>query len=305
MIAHLRDWARERFPLANGAFFALLYLLALFVGRSANPGPIEVSWRDLPGLVALWSFFLWLRILDEHKDFESDRIAHPDRALQRGLVTLKDLRVVGGVTLLIQVAVSTWLDRGVGAVTGWWLVSVVWSLLMAKEFFVREWLRRHIMWYAFTHMVVMLPLVAWVASMGNTDAFRIPSTWALASLVYASGLAFEMGRKMRAPDDEHPSADSYTQSLGIDRSTLLLAVVVAVVSALTLVTTNVIDGRIPPLMTAAAGEGAALAVILIHQFRQHPERRAARRIEAGVGVSILTMHGALLATVIQLRSVAW
>jgi UbiA prenyltransferase family len=305
MIAHLRDWARERFPLANGAFFALLYLLALFVGRSANPGPIEVSWRDLPGLVALWSFFLWLRVLDEHKDFESDRIAHPDRVLQRGLVTLKDLRVLGGVALVIQLVVSVWLDRSIGVVTGWWLVSVVWSLLMAKEFFVREWLRRHIMCYAFSHMVVMLPLVAWVASMGSPDAYRAPSTWMLASLVYASGLAFEMGRKIRAPDDEHPSADSYTQSLGIGLATLVLGVVVAIVSALTLVTTSVVDGRIPPFMIVAAAAGAVLAVAMIHRFRQQPGRRAAKRVEAGVGVSILAMHGALLATVIQLRSVAW
>ena len=176
---------------------------------------------------------------------------------------------------------------------------------MAKEFFVREWLRRHIMWYAFTHMVVMLSLVAWIASMGSTDASRRPSTWTLASLVYASGLAFEMGRKMRAPDDEHPSADSYTQSLGIDRATLVLAVVVAVVSALTLVTTSVVDGGIPPFIMVAAGAAALLAVLVIRQFRQHPGRRAAKLVEAGVGVSILAMHGALLATVIQLRSIAW
>jgi 4-hydroxybenzoate polyprenyltransferase len=305
MNAHLRDWARERFPLANGAFFALLYLLALFVGRSSRPGPIEVSWRDVPGLIALWLFFLWLRVLDEHKDFEKDRVAHPNRVLQRGLVTLKDLRVLGGITLVIQLAVSVWLDGGVGPVTGWWLVALVWSLLMAKEFFVSHWLRRHIMWYAFSHMVVMLALVGWVAMMGSPNAYHAPATWMLAVLVYASGLAFEMGRKMRAPDDEHPLADSYTQALGVRLSSVLLSLVVGLVSVLTLVTTNIVDGRIPSFMILAAVAGVILAVFVIEQFRQRPERRAATRLEAGVGVSILTMHGALLATVIQLRSIAW
>ena len=305
MSTHLRDWARERFPLANGAFFALLYLLALFVGRSARPGPIEVSWRDAPGLIALWLFFLWLRVLDEHKDFEKDRVAHPNRVLQRGLVTLKQLRVVGGIALVIQLAVSVWLDGGVGPVTAWWLAALGWSLLMAKEFFVRHWLRRHIMWYAFSHMVVMLPLVAWVATMGSPDACRAPATWMLLLLVYATGLAFEMGRKMRAPDDEHPLADSYTQSLGVGNSTVLLSLVVCLVSGLTLVTTNVVDGRIPSFMIVAAVAGVILAIGMIHDFRQRPERRAAKRLEAGVGLSILAMHGALLATVIQLRSIAW
>src|SRR5262245_27757810 len=92
MRAHLAEWAHERFPLANGVFFVLLYVLALVVGRSVVSGPIVLSWHDLPGVAALWSFFLWLRVLDEHKDFENDRVAHPQRVLQRGLVTLGDLR---------------------------------------------------------------------------------------------------------------------------------------------------------------------------------------------------------------------
>ena len=305
MIAHLRDWARERFPLAYGAFFALLYLLALFVGRSSRPGPIEVSWRDAPGLIALWLFFLWLRVLDEHKDYEKDRVAHPSRVLQRGLITLKDLRIVGGLAVAIQLGVSLWLDGGVGPVTTWWFVALVWSVLMAHEFFVSQWLRRHIMWYAFSHMVVMLPLVVWAATMGSPDASRAPATWMLMLLVYVSGLAFEIGRKMRAPDDEHPLADSYTQSLGVRGSTILLSLVVALASVLTLATSNVVDGRIPSFMIVAAVAGVVLAVGVIQQFRQRPERRAAKRLQAGVGVSILTMHGALLATVIQLRSVAW
>ena len=140
--AHLGQWARERFPLANGVFFALLYVLTLVVGRSVRPGPITLSVRDLPGLVALWLFFLWLRILDEHKDFDNDRIAHPDRVLQRGLVTLGDLRLIGAAALVIQLGISLWIDGGVGPVTGWWLLSLIWSLLMAEEFFVRGWLRR-------------------------------------------------------------------------------------------------------------------------------------------------------------------
>lgn len=305
MTTHLRDWARERFPLANGAFFALLYLLALFVGRSSRSGPIEVSWRDVPGLIALWLFFLWLRVLDEHKDFEKDRVAHPHRVLQRGLVTLKDLRMLGGLAVAIQLAVSVWLDGGVGPVTGWWFVALVWSLLMAREFFVRDWLRRHIMWYAFSHMVVMVALVVWVATMGRPGASRAPATWMLLLLVYATGLAFEMGRKMRAPQDEHPLADSYTQSLGIRVATILLALVVVLVSVLTLVTANVVNGRIPSFMIVAALGGGVLAVGVIRQFRQRPERREVKRLEAGVGLSILAMHGALLATLIQLRSIAW
>jgi len=303
--AHLAEWARERFPLANGVFFVLLYVLALVVGRSVVSGPIVLSWHDVPGVVALWSFFLWLRVLDEHKDFENDRIAHPQRVLQRGLVTLGDLRVVGAAALVVQVALSLWIDGGIGLVTVWWLAAFVWSLLMAREFFVRDWLRRHLMWYALSHMVVMLLLVAWVATMGARVAARSPATWTLAALVFASGLAFEMGRKIRAPEHEHPLADSYTQALGIRAATLVLSAVIAIVLGLTMVTTVVVSERVPLLVIAAGVVGLSLALAVLTQFRQRPVPGAAKRVEAGVGLSILAMHGALLASVLYARSISW
>jgi 4-hydroxybenzoate polyprenyltransferase len=303
--AHLAEWAHERFPLANGVFFVLLYVLALVVGRSVVSGPIVLSWHDLPGIAALWSFFLWLRVLDEHKDFENDRVAHPHRVLQRGLVTLGDLRVVGAAALVVQISLSLWIDGGIGLVTVWWLAAFVWSLLMAREFFVRDWLRRHLMWYALSHMVVMLLLVAWVATMGARVAARSPATWALAALVFASGLAFEMGRKMRAPENEHPLADSYTQALGVRAATIVLSAVIAIVLGLTMVTTVVVSERMPLWVIAAGVVGLSLALATLTQFRQRPVPGAAKRVEAGVGLSILAMHGALLASVLYARSISW
>ncbi|MGH2897146.1 MAG: hypothetical protein ACRDMZ_00605, partial [Solirubrobacteraceae bacterium] len=279
--------------------------LTLCVGRAAVPGPIVLSARDLPGLAALWLFFLWLRVLDEHKDFEADAVAHPDRVLQRGLVTLGELRVVGGVSLAIQLAVSLWIDGGCGAVAAWWLAAVAWSLLMAKEFFVREWLRQHIMWYAFSHMVVMLLLVAWVAAMGAPGAVQSRAPWLLAALVYMSGLAFEMGRKMRAPQDEHPLADSYTQALGVSTATRALEVVVAFAAALALITVAAFRTGIPRWASVVAIGSVVLAVVVLGEFRRRPEKRTAKRVEAGVGVSILAIHIVVLTTVIQTRSIAW
>lgn len=303
--SHLAAWAHERFPLANGVFFVLLYVLALVVGRSVVSGPIVLSWHDLPGVVALWSFFLWLRVLDEHKDFENDRVAHPHRVLQRGLVTLGELRVVGAAALVVQLALSLWIDGGVGLVTIWWLAAFAWSLLMAREFFARDWLRRHLMWYALSHMVVMLLLVAWVATMGAPNAARSPATWTLAVLVFASGFAFEMGRKMRAPENEHPLADSYTQALGVRGATLVLSAVVVVVLALTMATTVVVSDHISLWVIAAGVAGLAFALFALSQFRRSPAPRSAKGVEAGVGLSILAMHGALLASVLYARNISW
>src|SRR4051812_1404882 len=160
MSAALLEWQRERFPLRNGIFFAVFYASALLVGRaSVSGGAVAVGMRDVAGFAALCAFFLLLRVFDEHKDFAADAAAHPERALQRGLVTLDQLKFIGVVAAAIQLGASLWLDAGIGQVTLWWVAALVWSALMAKEFFASDWIRHRILLYAFSHMLVM-PLVA-------------------------------------------------------------------------------------------------------------------------------------------------
>ena len=142
----LGAWARERFPARNLVFYVVFYATALIVGRAAaTAGPVAVGPADAAGLLALTAFFLVLRVLDEHKDFAADAVAHPRRVLQRGLVTLGMLRVVGGAAVAAQLAVMLSHDGGAGAATGWWLAAAAWSALMAREFFAPAWLRRRTM----------------------------------------------------------------------------------------------------------------------------------------------------------------
>ena len=206
----LRAWMRERFPDRNAVFFAVFYATALLIGRADGngAGPIVLSFRDAAGFIALWCFFLMLRIFDEHKDFEADAIAHPHRVLQRGFITLHDLKLVGALAMAVQLGVSVWLDAGIGPITAWWLAAVAWSVLMAREFFVREWLRAHLVAYALSHIVVMAILAMWIATMGASGAANAAAPWAFAVLSLFAGLAFEVARKMRAPEQEHPMADS-------------------------------------------------------------------------------------------------
>src|SRR4029453_4732816 len=147
--------------------------------------------------------------------FGADAVAHPERVLQRGLVTLAQLRVLGVCAVVLQLGVSLLLDGGIGPVTFWWIAAFAWSALMAREFLVPTWLRRHLLVYAVSHMAVMPLLVAWVATMGAAGATRRPGVWALAALVFLAGFVFGVARKIRSPEDERPAADSYTRALGV------------------------------------------------------------------------------------------
>lgn len=96
-IRALAAYLHERFPLVNMALFVVLFLtvravatLACSVGRCT---PQLASWLlDAVGALATISFFFRLRVFDEEKDFALDLQNHPQRVLQTGRVTLRQLR---------------------------------------------------------------------------------------------------------------------------------------------------------------------------------------------------------------------
>lgn len=287
-------WARERFPAAHMPLFAALYLFAVLharwaVGGSTSPA---VAGADILGFLALSSFFLVLRIADEHKDAAVDLVAHPGRALSTGRTTLARLRAVALVAVGFQVAVVIGLDGGVGRIALTWAVATVWSALMAVEFFVPAWLRSRMLLYALLHLLVMPLLMVWASQMGVGDTPLPPSLWPVPLIGLAAGAAFEVGRKLRAPDDEHPLVDTYTHQLGIPRAVALLAALVAAVCAL-----------LSMLLLRHAGEGAVgiaatialTATCLVHvpafaalvRFGSEHTRQRAKAAELRVGIALM------------------
>lgn len=301
----LLAWARERFPLRNALFFAVFYVTTLAVARrtAASDGPLAAEPRDAAGFAALWAFFLVLRIMDEHKDFDADAVAHPERILQRGLVTLGDLRAVGAIALAPQLAVNAWYDGGVGVATRWWLAALGWSLLMAREFFVRRWLRARIMTYALSHMLVMPLLVGWIAALGAQGAPPARATLAAAALAFAGGLALEMARKLRAPPDERPMADSYTGALGIRTATATLIVVLTATSGAVIAVLRATGGSAGALGISTLAVSTLGAAVALASFARAPTTARARLAEHAAALAVMAGHVVVLAAVVSQRGV--
>ena len=288
-------WMRERFPLRNTVFFAVFHATALLVARAASvDGPVTVGWRDLAAFPAVWCSFLMLRVFDEHKDFDADAIAHPNRVLQRGLISLHDLRNVGAIAIAVQVGTSMWIDGGIGTVTAWWSVALLWSVLMAREFFVRRWLRRHLIVYALTHIVVMVFLAMWIGTMGSTRAASTLAPWVFAGVSVLAGLTFEIARKIRAPEEEHPLADSYTQALGVPAASRLLAALIVTTAISALWLTVILTGHLGSVAMAALASVVVMAAAALARFRTRPTPRDAKRSEAAVGIAALVTHAVII-----------
>jgi len=214
-----RLWAYllERFPPV-----AYTILVTLFAGSAfALVGifsDVLIPWsvQARAALVVLLVFF-HLRIMDEHKDEEGDRAAYPERLLTRGVVTLPLLARCGFVAVVLQavLAASISLEAAVA-----WAAAVIFTLMMKVEFGVGSWLGRHLVVYAVTHnpIVALLAVFLWAVTGAEWD-----HSYGLYVVAMSLGsLAFEIGRKIRLPDEEIDGVESYSSALGRSRADWLL-----------------------------------------------------------------------------------
>jgi 4-hydroxybenzoate polyprenyltransferase len=282
-------YQRERFPvLAHGI------LIAAF-SSSAVCFSTQLRGRtELPALLTLvvafgtaFLFFLQLRIADEFKDFEEDTRYRPYRAVPRGLVSLRELGILGVAAAMIQLLLGLALDPSLLL-----LLAVAWTYLalMSKEFFVREWLKRHPVPYLISHMVI-IPLVDFYATAcdwwpaGNGPPLGLG--WFLAAS-YCNGIVIEIGRKVRAPADEETGVNTYSTLWGpraavyVWLGALLTTAVCAVLAAAQ------IDFLIPVAVVLATL--FLTAGMVAWRFLSAPTTRRAKRIETLSGVWTILLY---------------
>jgi 4-hydroxybenzoate polyprenyltransferase len=213
-----RFWTylEERYPLTGFAplIGAFTFSSAAY-SRLARGAQGFVPWPvfAVGALTALVFFFL-LRVLDEHKDADQDRRYRPELPVPRGLVTLAELRWMGGGSLVVVLA----LNALVAPMMLWTCGAVaVWAALMTKEFFVRDWLRAHAGAYLVTHMAIMPIIDAYTTGLDWLREGVHPPQGIYLFLVvtFLNGMVIEIGRKIRAPGGEREGVDTYTQAWGV------------------------------------------------------------------------------------------
>jgi 4-hydroxybenzoate polyprenyltransferase len=204
---------RERFPPAVNVAMAIFFSLgnAVVAARLVGlPFPI-LRWNVAAVVTVL--FFFRLRCFDEIKDYTVDLALNPTRPLARGLLTLRQVRIMFGLVTAVEFLLVAPL--GVPALATH-AAAVAYSYLMYREFFIGRWLRPRLTTYAVTHTAVSI-LLGWsiAAQVLGPALAKFP----LRGLAF--GLAnwmlfnvFEFGRKTFAREEEKSGADSYSSLFG-------------------------------------------------------------------------------------------
>ena len=210
----------ERFPpLSHGILVATFSFSAISYSRicRGEDGFISLQNFLLCAFTTITLFFL-VRVFDEFKDAQEDAVSRPHLPIPRGLISLKEVGIVGLVVFIVQFSVNALFIQDL---LWMYLAIIVYLIVMGKEFFIGKWLKKHQFFYITSHMFI-IPIIDIYASgfdwkLENVD----PPIGLLFFFIvsYMNGIVLEIGRKIKSPENEEPN--TYSTSLGMKKASWL------------------------------------------------------------------------------------
>lgn len=216
-LARIQGYFREMFPLPGRLTLAALTAVGISGyarAITATARPIW-SWDVAGGVWNVFAVLLILRLMDELKDREIDQSLFPDRPLPSGRILESDIRLtlVGVTAAFVGANLWSWTTAiAAGIVLGY-------SSLMYVRFWAPELLKGSLPITLATHtpvvpLMLLLNFVQFAAACGIA-VDGLPWRWVLpyVVMVWASVLAWELSRKIRAPEEETAYV-TYSRILG-------------------------------------------------------------------------------------------
>ena len=276
-------YQKERFPLGiltitTAAVLASTFAVLEWTGYYDIP-----VWKYVALGVAGLSFMLHTRIIDEIRDKEVDDVHHPDRPVQRGLVSLRELTVLGYANGGVFICIHALLDPLSGLLSAGLLL---YSIVARYEVGPLAWLKPRFWLYNVVMLGQML-LLQWIAYAALTQTLDWPSAiWMHGWGIWALTAQIEVARKCLAPDEETTYRDSYSSRVGSWGS-------VGIVVALTLVAVWAFDATGMPLNRGflAAGLGILLAGAWL--YARKPTRSSSKLLQLAAVIAYVLSQTAL------------
>lgn len=196
-------------------FFANSFIAAL----SINQLNWQLTKDQILGFFVILYVFFHMRVFDEIKDYKNDLKVNPQRPLARGVISVKEAKIVGFFLVFLEILISFFISLEVFVSS---ILVCVYTLIMYKEFFIGDWLRPRLATYAMAHTIVSSWMALYVFSCVNKMFFwQSPiEFWFFAFSNWMIFNIFEFGRKTYGKEEERELVDSYSKRLGVWRAAL-------------------------------------------------------------------------------------
>ncbi len=228
MLKRLHIYLKERYPLVARLILGLIVFLEIHFIILLNEGVTEfkIGIQEVVGAFTVFAFLLWLRIADDLKDFETDKILFPDRPLARGAVYKKDVMILCSIVQLIAIVLNVIFMNNIV----FFVILYVYGYLMSKWFFQRAKIQPSLPLALLTHnpvqMFINLYIISFTVIKYGLRPFTITTVMTLWTL-YFPALIWEVSRKIKAPKDENDYT-TYSKLFGYKKSTRFVMILTLV-----------------------------------------------------------------------------
>lgn len=219
MIKRLNIYFREMFPLIPRFFLGMIVFGEIYFITLLNYGVTDfrIGIQELIGVYTVFAFYMYLRISDDFKDYETDKNLFPDRALPSGKVTKRDLFTACIVVQIIAVFLNVrYMNNLI-----FFLLLYGYGFLMSQWFFQRHKIQSNLLLALITHNPVQIIINLYIISFTCIKYILHPFTYITFLVMwtlYFPSLIWEISRKIRAPREETEYV-TYSKLFGYKKST--------------------------------------------------------------------------------------
>ncbi len=250
----LASFCREVYHPGVHLYFSLNWYLALFSGLCLVHGrPFTLGPDALAVTGTLFLVLFYLRIIDEVKDFDYDRVFNPSRPLVRGLVTVKDLQTYLFVLIIPVIGLNILYG---GTVIGLLAVELLYAYLLLPVDRLRP-IRENVILNLFVTYPVNILLSVYVLfqSLFQWGEGVLASDWSLIIAFACAFLYYEFARKITWPESQIKGQRTYSDALGTKTA---VAVALGLATCAALLVTVTLKTWLPLLLLAPLGHGLSL-----------------------------------------------
>jgi UbiA prenyltransferase family len=272
-------YAKERIPLL---FFCFLTAGIALSGIYLQSNPF--FWGSfVVSFIGIFLFFVLLRVMDDLKNSDKDRIVHPQRPIARGLLKKEEVNDVikRGYVVLFAYCLIIWVFlQGTAALAYACIVLYLW--LMFRGFYLGKWLGRRRLLVAIARHLVVIPIAIFAVAASNSSTVLLPSTIFFALMLWGAFFTYEACRDL--DPRTHPIQATLIHFYGFKRTFEIVAIAL-VVSAMGAVALNLGSILLPC-------EGTVLITlgILFFQPDKFPIPRLAATLSLFVHVWAVVIH---------------
>jgi len=285
-LQRFNQYQKERFPLLkHGLLITAFGFSALSYSLLCRSQDFISIGHFIAGIAILVGIFYLLRVFDEHKDAEEDKLNRRHLPVPRGLISLQELRKTAYITIGIQL--SLLLIFFPKMIILYFLV-MGYMLLMGKEFFIADWLKKRPFFYVTSHMMI-IPLADIFA--GGIDWYvaggKMPEQMMYFFILsFFNGIVLEIGRKLKVPDNEE--VNSYSFAYGARPAAIFWILMLVLTWLLSLMTVQV--AGLPLFYIFGLSLFLPVGVFAVYQYLKNRTVYSSKFLENLSGLWTLSMY---------------